>query len=288
MGEGMNGKLRSRRGASVIAALLLFMVCAVVGAVVLTAGSAAAGRVSKLAEADQRYFSVTSAAELLEKTLTDKDRTYTVTRTETRTETHIKEVELKKNGDQLSETTSDIDDTDYSWSIKDGKNNGSLDVDPTLLAEAALIYVFGPESAVRSGKETAWNATPGAAANIKTWDEAEAITLTPVTESGDPVDDALAVTVKVELKASGDLVFTLWNTDGDPYKLRLTLRAVVTDDSASPAYSTETTQTTSTVEVTTGENAGGNKVTTTTTTVTERTKTTTISWVVDGVSTVSA
>ncbi len=58
-------KLRSRRGASISFALLLFLVCAVVGSVVLVAGTAAAGRISQAAEADQRYYSVTSAAELL-------------------------------------------------------------------------------------------------------------------------------------------------------------------------------------------------------------------------------
>ncbi len=58
-------KLQSERGASITFALLLFLVCAVVGSAVLTAGSAAAGRMSKIAENDQRYYSVNSAARLL-------------------------------------------------------------------------------------------------------------------------------------------------------------------------------------------------------------------------------
>lgn len=60
-------KLRSEKGASISFALLLFLVCAVVGSVILTAATAAAGRVSRLAESDQRYYSVTSAAELFKK-----------------------------------------------------------------------------------------------------------------------------------------------------------------------------------------------------------------------------
>jgi len=58
-------KIQSRRGASLTYALLLFLVCAVVGSVVLTAGTAASGRLSQIAEMDQRYYSVNSAARLL-------------------------------------------------------------------------------------------------------------------------------------------------------------------------------------------------------------------------------
>ena len=66
------GKLRSRRGASLLAALFVFLVCSVIGIVVVTAATAAAGRASKLAENDQRYFSVASAAELLAQELSGK------------------------------------------------------------------------------------------------------------------------------------------------------------------------------------------------------------------------
>ena len=58
-------KLNSQRGASLTFALLIFLVCAVVGSVVLTAGTAASGRMSQIAEMDQRYYSVNSAARLL-------------------------------------------------------------------------------------------------------------------------------------------------------------------------------------------------------------------------------
>ena len=63
--QAIRNKLRSRRGASLTFALLLFLVCAVVGSAVLVAGTAAAGRMSKIAEMDQRYYSVHSAARLL-------------------------------------------------------------------------------------------------------------------------------------------------------------------------------------------------------------------------------
>ena len=58
-------KLNSERGASITWALLIFLVCAVVGSAVLVAGTAASGRMSKAAENDQRYYAVNSAARLL-------------------------------------------------------------------------------------------------------------------------------------------------------------------------------------------------------------------------------
>lgn len=70
---------RSERGASITFALLLFLVCAVVGSVVLTAGTAASGRLSKLAEMDRRYYCVTSAASLLRECL--DGQTVVVTKT---------------------------------------------------------------------------------------------------------------------------------------------------------------------------------------------------------------
>ena len=52
-------------------ALFLFLVCAVVGSVVLTAGTAAAGRRAQIESSDQRYYSVTSAADLVKDLMTD-------------------------------------------------------------------------------------------------------------------------------------------------------------------------------------------------------------------------
>jgi len=70
--QKLKQKLKSQTGASITFALLLFLVCAVVGSVVLTAGTAAAGRMSELAKMDQRYYSVTSAAQLLQDTIDGK------------------------------------------------------------------------------------------------------------------------------------------------------------------------------------------------------------------------
>ena len=65
-------KLKSQNGASISFALLLFLVCAVLSSAIIVAGTAAAGRLSRLAEADQRYYAVTSAAGLLSRDISEK------------------------------------------------------------------------------------------------------------------------------------------------------------------------------------------------------------------------
>jgi hypothetical protein len=62
-------KIRAKSGVSIMAALLLFLVCAILCSVILAASTAAAGRMSKMAETDQRYYAVTSATELLKELL---------------------------------------------------------------------------------------------------------------------------------------------------------------------------------------------------------------------------
>ena len=71
-------KLRSKAGASITFALLLFLVCAVLCSVIIVAASAAAGRITRLSQSEQNYYAVTSAAELL-KQLIDKKTVSLVT-----------------------------------------------------------------------------------------------------------------------------------------------------------------------------------------------------------------
>lgn len=61
----IKSRLGAQKGASITFALLIFLVCAVVSSIVVVAGSTAAGRMSQMAQTDQRYYAVTSAAELL-------------------------------------------------------------------------------------------------------------------------------------------------------------------------------------------------------------------------------
>ena len=62
-------KIQSETGASLSFALLIFLVCTVVGSVILTSGTASSGRLSRLKDVDTRYYSVESAANLIRKTM---------------------------------------------------------------------------------------------------------------------------------------------------------------------------------------------------------------------------
>lgn len=68
MGRRIREKLHSQRGASLIMALVLFLICTVVGSIVLTAASTT-NRTGDVADMDRQYYAVTSAAILLRQEL---------------------------------------------------------------------------------------------------------------------------------------------------------------------------------------------------------------------------
>ncbi len=63
--SGAAGKLKSRRGVSILMGLLLLLVCAMAGAAALTAAGSNAGRYTHLRQDQQRYLAVASAARLV-------------------------------------------------------------------------------------------------------------------------------------------------------------------------------------------------------------------------------
>ena len=73
--ERVREKLHSRTGASLLIALLFFLVAMTVGAVVLTAASANAGRIQKNRQEQQNYLAVASAAELVKEDIAGRPGT---------------------------------------------------------------------------------------------------------------------------------------------------------------------------------------------------------------------
>lgn len=61
----LRNRIRSNSGATILLALLFFLLCAMAGSIILSAGSAAAGRISGLKETEQSFYSVTSAAQVI-------------------------------------------------------------------------------------------------------------------------------------------------------------------------------------------------------------------------------
>lgn len=73
MNRKVKEKLNSKRGASVVLALFLLLVCTFAGTSALTAARANVGRYSTMRETQQDYLSVTSAAKLIIADLQDND-----------------------------------------------------------------------------------------------------------------------------------------------------------------------------------------------------------------------
>ncbi len=69
--KSLKSKLASRRGASLLLAMLVFLLCALAGTAALAAASAGAGRYTHMREDQRKYLAVASAVELLRGELTE-------------------------------------------------------------------------------------------------------------------------------------------------------------------------------------------------------------------------
>ena len=108
-------KLRSRKGATILMALLVFLVCVCIGSVVLSAGTASAGRFSKTAESDRRFYAVESAARLLEGVFDGK----TVTISRTKTDTKVTKYQLVTIDEETGKIERDGGTPDRNASIQE-------------------------------------------------------------------------------------------------------------------------------------------------------------------------
>ena len=75
----LNRKLRSQSGASLMVALLFFLVCAIVGVIVLTAATASMGRVSAMGKDQKNKYAVQSAANVIVNELQDNQMSFKAT-----------------------------------------------------------------------------------------------------------------------------------------------------------------------------------------------------------------
>ena len=142
MKRKIHNVLRSQTGASISFALLLFLICTVVGALVVTAGTTSSGRLANLTKMDQRYFSVTSAANLLADELNNQSVTITRVRKLSNELTTAYKTVVDSNGrtvvlkDEDSDLANDVTYVGYSTKINDVEiSDGGIDdmhdYDPT-------------------------------------------------------------------------------------------------------------------------------------------------------------
>lgn len=240
-------KIRSESGASLTMALLLFLVCSVFGAIILTAATAAAGRVSKLPEMDQRYYSVSSAAQLLAGELGGKTVTVVRSRTLEKTTTTEYTVTEDPSGNEiitpgLTSLTwratyhtefgagSGAQPEDVVITTTDGTepaSNGGVSVstaggDRSFLTARALRMLFGADltGAVKCNTDGAMERS--FAENAYTEEGSFSLTHTSPSLT-DP--DGLTVSGTYQLSADGTLRLTVQSPgEGDRYALTVTLK----------------------------------------------------------------
>ena len=211
-------KLNSQRGASLLVALLLFMLCTAVGSVVLTAGTASAGRLSRAREMDRRYYSVTSAAELL-RDVVESER-IVVERTKATTITTVTSYEADEGSGQVAVVSSNTSTHDAYHSTLNG---GTVRRGQSLLTDAAVSVVFGEDDVVPDrtyANETLWAQSVPAA--FTPYSRSVSMVHAPYNAAIDA--QALRVRLTETVRSDGTLVFLLASDDGgtEQYRLQLT------------------------------------------------------------------
>lgn len=285
MGGNVLKKLRSSKGASLTFALLAFLVCAVISAVLLASASAAAGRLSGLAEADQRYYAVTSAAQLFCDELSNQE--YVIERRLKHTETWKTTYTALSEGGFYEDKSSspEYSGNEYSLWMKtpsdaaDAKVHKitSLTGDRNMAMDLALYYVFGDLTARSANADGATAAVdqlvtldfadghgqPGNAAVFNLTME--------VMDSSNVADAALTVDVVLTMNPNGTL-----NIEFTDSTKKFTVVAVMTPKISDNSKNPVETETTSVRNYPDESNSYYELETT----VTEKAKTTSIAWAV--------
>ena len=105
MGMVLN-KLKSNNGATLMLALLFFVVCAVTGSMILVSATASSGRLEGMKRRDQNYYAVMSAVKMCEQQMKEMNVAFT-------DQLVVTEVEVESDDDDDTDSDDD-DDTDSS------------------------------------------------------------------------------------------------------------------------------------------------------------------------------
>ncbi len=265
-------KLRSRTGASISFALLLFLVCAVLCSVILTAATTASGRMSNMAETDQRYYAVTSAAELMKDVFEEHPTVSVVKIEKSWTDTTY------QNGTVTGTTDAGVPDGETASAVY-------IVIDKTAaeISESDLITELTDSYATKTIQEDAARRVFNADESNTTGTllSSRGLTITSTFSSTAGMDfDALAVDILEKLEAKGNIELTMYNKyksgttasdAGSRYKVILSLGA---DKNKTTNTKTETVS-----SAAIDENSYTETTKTTTTTIT------TLTWTLTGIKT---
>ncbi len=249
MKNRIKNKLRSQTGASITFALLLFVVCAVLCSVVLAAATSASGRLSRIAEVDQRYYAVTSAAELL-----------------------IDEFEKNPSVSVVEEVK-----TDFTTTYTNGTAGDPVEGTPVKTVYTQIGDVKRDLDTIKSLQE---DAAKRVYEDDSTSLEDRKIS---ITSSGSGLSyDALAVTITEKIDSDGSITLTLYNTynskgnassEGERYTMELSFGANKSVTTSNRSVNISTTPINATSYQVKGK--------------TTKTTTTSLKWKLTGIKTVS-
>lgn len=235
-------KLSSNSGASILFALFLFLVCAAIGSVVLTAGTAAAGRMSKTAEMDQRFYAVQSAAQLFKDQL--DGQSVGIERTETTEDTVYTDSFKNAEGVAVEQpstnyTSSSVTSYSVTWS-KGGFVTMDQNTSNTLTSKVAINTICDRYDNQNAESAWKWDMPNSGISGPVPISETMEIQLSPTASALEDADIDLsglpAVTVTYTAAADGSLTFIF--SSGN-YSVKLNMPAVVTDKT--PAIRTSET-----------------------------------------------
>lgn len=259
MKNRIKDKLRSRMGASITFALLLFLVCTVLSSVIIVAATAASGRMSKIAETDQRYYAVTSAAVLLKDMIADPDKPISIVEVEERTKTTI----FHADGSVTYGEYSDPPKLKAVYLVEKAANQIHSEEDcsgGTKIDGEGFDFTSKFDSIQKDAAYHVYNVNKDVYNEDKEAHKTFSMTSGTVKTAVGSENDPISVTISETIQEDGSLELKLNNTNGEqPYFLTLTLSTdrsefeinkevddepvIYSDDS----YSIKTTKTTLTV-----------------------------------------
>ncbi len=244
-------RLREESGASLAMALLLFLVCSVVGSIVLAAGSAAAGRIASPHAQDQDYYSLLSAADLLKSRMDDAEviiiRTTVTESTNTRNiakgEEGIREGDWDKKNEKKTSISSKLNFSPDGIILGEELLYGTAALLPVLkraAAEYVLFLMDGAEGTMGYGKgdffplaETK-SSTEGGEGRLEYCMDCVLQPKLPLAQGGlEKAVDDMDVDVQIMMHDDGSLLFLL-SKDG---RLNLSLHSPMEMSISTSAHS---------------------------------------------------
>ena len=258
-------KLKSRRGASMLFALLVFFLCLLAGVAALTAAAANVGRYTHLEGEQQQYYSVASALELLQAQL---DAAAEIDPTAT-PPTDLPPLTVRATFTETQEWwyEASVDSSGKTTYTPQSTTSYKLELDPAATDNPNYFQRLLLNNCVPEEWVTKQTVTPGVALpTVPTNTTPYQYTIKPYATSGTPDWAASIFPVEVDVQAAGGdgyvLKMTLTPKDNSAYKLNVVWSGVA------ETQTDTTTETTGEIPATPPASADSRGTRTTTTVLT--------------------